>query len=69
MIIYENPELRQARAEARERNRAAAAEAAREQQDANIDYIAMMAEIELPENEEDDADETEGDALTPPAAE
>lgn len=60
-MIYENPELRQARAEARERNRAAAAEAAREQQAANIDYIAMMADIELPEIEEDDADEMEGE--------
>ena len=54
MSIYENPELRQARAEARERNRAAAADAARERQDANIDYIAMMADIELPDIEEDD---------------
>lgn len=60
-MIYENPELRQARAEARERNRAAAAEAAREQQAANIDYIAMMADIELPDIEGDDADEMEGE--------
>ena len=60
-MIYENPELRQARAEARERNRAAAAEAAREQQAANIDYIAMMADIELPEIEEDDIEEMEGE--------
>lgn len=60
-MIYENPELRQARAEARERNRAAAAEAAREQQAANIDYIAMMADIELPEIEEDDTEEMEGE--------
>lgn len=60
-MIYENLELRQARAEARERNRAAAAEAAREQQAANIDYIAMMADIELPEIEEDDTEEMEGE--------
>ena len=60
MSIYENPELRQARAEARERNRAAAANAARERQDANIDYIAMMADIELPDIEEDEPTETEG---------
>ena len=61
MSIYENPELRQARAEARERNRAAAADAARERQDANIDYIAMMADIELPEIEEDELTEMEGE--------
>lgn len=60
-MIYENMELRQARAEARERNRAASAEAAREQQAANIDYIAMMADIELPEIEEDDTEEMEGE--------